>query len=175
MSAARAIAERRVDLLDAFTERAEARAFLWSIGEFSLSDAVDVLQHDAKRDGLIDRVGQEAVQAILADAFQPYHRATTEEKAQDNDCGCDPCPWPSFCQRAEDEARRLRTIFQRPKQTEGETPQTTVEAIMYCVRERGLGALNEAANLERLSRCDPAARTQINKRIATLIEKKIPL
>jgi hypothetical protein len=48
------------------------------------------------------------------------------------------------------------------------TPQTTVEAIMYSVRTRGLPALNEPETSERLRRCDDAARHQINSRIATL-------
>jgi hypothetical protein len=52
------------------------------------------------------------------------------------------------------------------------TPQTTVEAIMLAVRERGLAALKDAANVERLARCDQAARAQINRRIARLIEHK---
>ena len=52
------------------------------------------------------------------------------------------------------------------------TPQATVEAIMVAVRERGLGALKDAANVERLARCDQAARAQINQRIAQLIEHK---
>jgi len=48
------------------------------------------------------------------------------------------------------------------------TPQTTIEAIMYCVRERGLGALKEPINQERLSRCDATARQQINERVDRL-------
>ena len=52
------------------------------------------------------------------------------------------------------------------------TPQTTVEAIMVAVRERGLAALKDAANVERLARCDQAARAQINRRIARVIEHK---
>jgi hypothetical protein len=76
MSAALAIVERRVDLLDAFVERAEARAMLWSIGEIDLHTAVDQLQSDAERDGLVDRIGQDAVQTILAAAFQPYRETT---------------------------------------------------------------------------------------------------
>ena len=50
------------------------------------------------------------------------------------------------------------------------TPQTTVEAIIWAVRERGLATLKEASNVERLLRCDPAARRQINERITRLIE-----
>jgi hypothetical protein len=51
------------------------------------------------------------------------------------------------------------------------TPQTTIEAVMLCVHERGLGALDEATNLERLSHCDESARAQINNRIAHLAEQ----
>ena len=51
------------------------------------------------------------------------------------------------------------------------TPQTTVEAIMLAVRERGLAALKEAANVERLVRCDQVARRQINERITRLYEQ----
>jgi hypothetical protein len=54
------------------------------------------------------------------------------------------------------------------------TPRTTIEAIMWTVRTRGLSALNEPANIERLSRCDTAAQTEINERIGRLIaEKKV--
>jgi hypothetical protein len=45
------------------------------------------------------------------------------------------------------------------------TPQATIEAIMYCVRARGLAALKEPANLERLSRCDAAAIAQLDRRL----------
>jgi hypothetical protein len=52
------------------------------------------------------------------------------------------------------------------------TPQTTIEAIMYTVRARGVAALKEPANIERLSRCDGAAKDEINQRIARLIAAK---
>jgi hypothetical protein len=48
------------------------------------------------------------------------------------------------------------------------TPKATVEAIMHCVRTRGLAALKAPANLERLSRCDAAAKAEINERIEKL-------
>jgi hypothetical protein len=51
------------------------------------------------------------------------------------------------------------------------TPQTTVEAIMVAVRERGLAALEEAPTVERLVRCDQVARRQINERITRLYEQ----
>jgi hypothetical protein len=42
---------------------------------------------------------------------------------------------------------------------------------MLAVRERGLAALEEAANVERLVRCDQVARRQINERITRLFEQ----
>ena len=60
----------RLDPLEVFVARAEARAMLWAACEFDLHEAVDVLQRDAERDGLVDELGQDAVQAILCRAFR---------------------------------------------------------------------------------------------------------
>jgi hypothetical protein len=65
-----------VDPLDVLYERASARAYLWFIGEYELGEAVDALQADAVRDGLVERIGQDTVQSILADAFRPYRGAS---------------------------------------------------------------------------------------------------
>jgi hypothetical protein len=70
-----ALAIRYVDPVDVFVERADARAYLWAAGEYTLHEAVDALQHDAKRDGLVCRLGQDAVQALLAEAFLSYREA----------------------------------------------------------------------------------------------------
>jgi hypothetical protein len=48
------------------------------------------------------------------------------------------------------------------------TPKATIEAVMHAVRERGLAALTEPANIERLERCDAAAKAEIERRIAKL-------
>ena len=50
----------------------------------------------------------------------------------------------------------------------GPTPQVTVEAIVFSVQERCIGALKDRSNVERLSRCDKAAKNEINRRIAKL-------
>ena len=75
-AAARAIeTSRRRDVLSfshhvgVFTARAEARALLWQAGEFDLHDAVDELQAAAERDGLLAKLGQDAVQKIISKAF----------------------------------------------------------------------------------------------------------
>ena len=76
-----AIGVKRINLLDVSIERAEARAYLWSIGELTLHDAVDQLQADAVRDGLVKQIGQDAVQQIMADAFAPYQHALCKQDA----------------------------------------------------------------------------------------------
>lgn len=53
------------------------------------------------------------------------------------------------------------------------TPQVTVEAILHGVRERGLSALKEPANIKRLARCDAAAKSQIDKCIEQFRMKEI--
>jgi hypothetical protein len=144
-----------------FLERAAARLTLVETGEMDLDEAIS---------GLLP-------------AFEELV-----------DWGCDtcgeaPCVNPSFCRasRAAD-APRAR----RPQQRDGRIPenwedmtldalwqhlnsgrqtsQSTINAIMFCVRARGVAALQEPENLERLERCDAAARKQINDRIERLRE-----
>src|SRR5262245_8685148 len=47
-----------------------ARATLFVAGEFDLQVAIDVLQEDAKRSGLVKQFGQDVVQRLMADAFR---------------------------------------------------------------------------------------------------------
>ena len=86
-------------------------------------------------------------------------------------CGSEPCLTPGFCQACRAADAQVRQ--QRPLEPRlPPTPRTTIEAIMWTVRVRGVAALREAANIERLSRCDSTARTEINERIARLIAAK---
>jgi hypothetical protein len=48
------------------------------------------------------------------------------------------------------------------------TPQSTIDAVIWACRERGLQALYEPDTIERLRRCDGAARQRINERLARL-------
>jgi hypothetical protein len=61
-----------VDPVAVFALRCWARAALVQAGEFDLPEAVDVLQADAERDGLIDQLGADCIQGIMAGAF--HHR-----------------------------------------------------------------------------------------------------
>ena len=62
---------------------------------------------------------------------------------------------------------------ERPPSTQP-TPQATIEAIMFCVRERGVQALKEPANIVRLSCCDGAAKAQLNARIEKWVKEVAP-
>jgi hypothetical protein len=77
-----------------------------------------------------------------------------------------PLCWPDGCcerrrQAEADDARRER----ERRQIRPPTPACTVEAILYCVRERGPAALREPANLARLRDCDKAALAEIDRRL----------
>jgi hypothetical protein len=63
------IAPCPITAADVFRARAEARALLWRCSAFDLHEGVDILQIAAKRTGLIDQIGQDRVQAIIARAF----------------------------------------------------------------------------------------------------------
>jgi hypothetical protein len=62
-------AQAHADPVEVFTARCEARALLFANGELPLHDAVDQLQNTAVGHGLIDLIGQDAVQAIMGAAF----------------------------------------------------------------------------------------------------------
>lgn len=67
---------QRADPIKAFTAPAKARAHLVAAAELELHEVVDVLQDAAERTGLVTLVGQDAVQAMMADAWkatQPVH------------------------------------------------------------------------------------------------------
>ena len=55
---------------------------------------------------------------------------------------------------------------------DGLIPSLIIEAVIADVRTRGIAALKEPLNIERLRRCDGAAKAQIDRRIAELIAIK---
>jgi hypothetical protein len=59
----------KVEVVAAFRLRCEARAFLVAEDELPLHDAVDELQASAVASGIVDTIGQDAVQTIMSDAF----------------------------------------------------------------------------------------------------------
>ena len=70
MTALARVAARKPPALAVFRARASARAILWAAGELTLHDAVDALQADAVASGLVDELGQDGVQRIMANSFR---------------------------------------------------------------------------------------------------------
>jgi hypothetical protein len=126
--------------------------------ESFLSGAIDDLQQCADRH-LSEKHTPETINAIFVAAFPNLYLDLDHVTIRLD---------------AETQIRRLADInadwddIRRQRRT----PQTTIEAIMYTVRTRGVAALKEPANIERLSRCDGAAKDEINQRIARLIAAK---
>jgi hypothetical protein len=83
-------------------------------------------------------------------------------------CACLPCLTPGFCEACRAADARAQQVQTTTEHRLRPTPRTTIEAIMWCVRERGPQALHEPANIERLSRCDDAAIAEIDERITRL-------
>ncbi|MFZ0147018.1 MAG: hypothetical protein WAM72_01495 [Xanthobacteraceae bacterium] len=71
-------AEQRIDCLTVFEERCEARAYLVAAGATTLHEAVDGLQQAAEQTGLIETLGADRVQQILALPFAPYREGEHE-------------------------------------------------------------------------------------------------
>ena len=103
-------------------------------------------------------------------------------------CGCTPCKSRGFCRlcRAADRKRKQKPDQRLPsnwdEMTDGAlwdllnapqrhgTAQSTVDAILHGVKARGVAALKEPANLERLARCDESARATVNAQISKLVD-----
>jgi hypothetical protein len=58
------------DKLNRFKLICWARAKLWQLGDYSLSEAVDYCSRIALRDGVAGEFGWDAVQHIMSDAFR---------------------------------------------------------------------------------------------------------
>jgi hypothetical protein len=80
--------------VDCFRARCEARAWLVEAGELHLHEAVDGLQADAVAGGLVEAIGQDAVQAIMAAAFGQATAATWAAPIEvpPNSCNFIDCP-----------------------------------------------------------------------------------
>jgi hypothetical protein len=102
-------------------------------------------------------------------------------------CGLTPCADPSFCNMCRQADRQSRQRAARvPKNWDNmsidalwsavndprarPTPQITIDTLWYCIRERGVPALREPANVERMCRCDKDAREELNRRIANKMD-----
>jgi hypothetical protein len=145
-------ATRQIDPISAFQARCEARAILYGAGELDLHKAVDKLQADAVRDGLVRSIGQDAVQTDMAAGFRPVREVEWAAEQLVEHKGC-----------VQPQAKHgVRSG------THSRTPGSTVEALMWLLRERGLSCLNDVKNRDRLRRCDAAAIKEMSGRLLDL-------
>ena len=115
----------KLDPVEVFRARCEARALLWRANEFGLHEAVDKLRHDAERGGLVERIGQDRVQAIMAAAFHTVRDTVA----------ADPEMVPDALPEADGRG----------------APRSTVEAVVYALREYGRDALRRGNTRARLA------------------------
>jgi hypothetical protein len=163
---------RRLDPLLALIARAQARALLWRLCEFdNLPDAIDPLQRAAERDGLIERIGQNMVQDILADAFgdhaMHHDHAHHAQAAACSVCGCSPCASRSFCRlcrEADRKAAARRQLSDDPRRHGA--PQSTFDALLYELRTHGI---SQFANPNCRRRLADLSSHQVRELIAALM------
>jgi hypothetical protein len=100
--------EIRADPVEVFSLRCSSRAKLWHDGEIDLHSAVDELQHAAEASGLIDKIGQDAVQALMVEAFAPLRddlpRAEKKKAPAADDY--DGSTFADACRKADEKQRR---------------------------------------------------------------------
>jgi hypothetical protein len=149
MTVAIVVTEKQVDVLHAFIERANARAYLWSIGKYELHEAVDQLEADARRDGLNERIGIDGVQQILAEAFRQYRDGAVDSEPSTNVGKSKPqISFGALWDRLDDPRSRPM-------------PQSTIEAFRYVVRQSNPEALRAW-----LARRRPDERVALRKMLA---------
>jgi len=124
--------------LEVFVARAEARACLCREGDLDLHEAVDGLQDAAVQTGLVDALGQDAVQAIMATAFAAVY---------------EPAYFASIPEPAPETAPGIRAAA------------STVEALTYSLCQRGAGALAEQACQRRLAELSTAQIRSVIERL----------
>src|SRR5262249_23748811 len=160
------VGEACADPVEVFRLRCASRAKLWHTGQIDLHNAVDELQHSAEASGLIDPIGQNAVQGLMVEAFAPLRDDLL--KFEDIE------PEPTFaklCREADEKQRRklpdprlerLRRLMDNDVSIErawhkidpnDRAAESTVEALMFSLR-RGINELTQPSTLRRLSTLD---------------------
>jgi hypothetical protein len=140
MSAARAKPAARPNPVDVFTARASARAVLFAANEIDLPEAVDRLQADAVRTGLVAEIGQDEVQRLMAEAFAAV---------RDN--------FSAACGQVPAEATRP-----------DRAAASTIEALMLGLREHGIAAVQEPKVRPRLAALSEAQVIEVGDRLQRL-------
>jgi hypothetical protein len=152
------------DRREVLVARAEARALLWHAGELTLHDAVDQLQTDAARDGLVDDLGQDTVQLLLARPFACVRQRPAEVGSTQRPESVEPWLVSERGVAPVGELQRLVDEAMKRRAARG-APQVTVNALYWAAREHGPAAFDRAENLERLSRLSNRQLDELHARL----------
>jgi hypothetical protein len=123
-----------IDARDVLAIKAATRAFLWWEYQFeTLADAVDPLQAWAETNGLVDAIGQDAVQALIAEPFLRIRTFEERQTAQSLDDELDEYDRLEIARRIErwEEADHLLPKPAATKKPIYRTPQSTIDAFWY--------------------------------------------
>jgi hypothetical protein len=159
----------------AFLERATALLTLVEAEEINLDEAITQLvpAFERLRSNGIERpaTDQERWRQIAADtwndpgwanAARVYHADRASRRAV---VEIEPSRLARLRRLLADDISLDRIWHELNEPSARQTPQSTIEAILHCIDERGTAALKEPANIERLRRCDPVALAQIDARL----------
>jgi hypothetical protein len=165
MSAPDRASAPRADLVEVFYDRCARAADDYATGRIALLDAVDDLQAWAETRNVVEEIGQDMVQQIMATAFAPVRDDLAGQVPGDEYEGLSPT-FASACKRADQEhaqARKLRLAAQH-----GGAAASTVEALMYSLRERRTKALGEPDTQRRIRELSEAQVREVGARLHAL-------
>jgi hypothetical protein len=78
-------------------------------------------------------------------------------------CGQTPCASRSFCRVCREADRKHAARVATPKPETRPTPVSIVDALVYCIKSRGVDALKEPANAIWFAQCDEDAKERIDR------------
>src|SRR5262249_52494139 len=186
--------EARADPVEVFRLRCASRAKLWHTGQIDLHTAVDELQHSAEASGLIDPVGQDAVQGLMVEAFAPLRddlpRAEKKKPSAGDEYDGLSSTFAKLCREADEKQRRklpdwrlerLRRLMaddvtlergwhEINHPTDG-AAASTIEALMFALRERGTAALAEGSVRQRLAQLNEEQVVKVGDRLQALLPR----
>jgi hypothetical protein len=177
----------RADPVEVFRLRCASRAKLWHTGQIDLHSAVDELQHSAEGRGLIDTMGQDAVEGLMVQAFAPLRddlpRAKKKKPPADDEYDGLSSTFAKLCREADEKQRcklpdprleRLRRLMADEVTLErawhevnhptDRAAASTIEVLMFSLRD-SIHALTTPATLERLSQLDERQLSEVAERV----------
>jgi hypothetical protein len=129
--------------IDALDIRARIRALLWFEYQIQMQEAVDPLQTYAEQSGLVQEIGQDAVQEIIGAPFVRFRAiaAAREQQLLEIEAAEEEAAWnydngyaARIIARWEAEDANRRSEPSAPQKREYRLPQSTIDAFWHVVR-----------------------------------------